>query len=78
MIFGILISLLLVQAPGIAPDWDLKPQVEKIGPEVQRLRPLLDQLQPEKWLAAGAPPAYEKQYKEQTERTTPFSYLSAV
>ncbi|HEY3441539.1 MAG TPA: hypothetical protein VGK29_12330 [Paludibaculum sp.] len=64
MICGILISLLLVQAPGIAPDWDLKPQVEKIGPEVQRLRPLLDQLQPEKWLAAGAPAAYEKQYKD--------------
>ena len=61
---GILISLLLAQAPGIAPDWDLKPQVEKIGPEVQRLRPLLDQLQPEKWTAAGAPAAYEKQYKD--------------
>lgn len=61
---GILISLLLVQAPGIAPDWDLKPQVEKIGPEVQRLRPLLDQLQPEKWINAGAPAAYEKQYKD--------------
>ncbi|MBL0159262.1 MAG: hypothetical protein IPP47_19450 [Bryobacterales bacterium] len=64
MIFATLIGLLLVQAPGIAPDWDLKPQVDKIGPEVQRLRPLLDQLQPEKWLAAGAPAAYEKQYKD--------------
>ena len=64
MISGILISLLLAQAPGIAPDWDLKPQVDKIGPEVQRLRPLLEQLQPEKWLTAGAPAAYEKQYKD--------------
>ncbi len=64
MICGILISLLLLQAPGIAPDWELKPQVEKIGPEVQRLRPLLDQLQPEKWIAAGAPAAYEKHYKD--------------
>lgn len=64
MISGILISLLLVQSPGIAPDWDLKPQVDKIGPDVQRLRPLLDQLQPERWLAAGAPAAYQTQYKE--------------
>jgi len=64
VIYGILINLLLVQAAGIAPDWELKPQVEKIGPEVQRLRPLLDQLHPEKWTAAGAPVAYEKQYKD--------------
>ncbi len=37
--------------------------VEKIGVEVQRLRPLLERLQPEKWIAAGAPVAYEQQYK---------------
>ncbi len=60
--------LLAVQSPGIAPDWDLKPRAEKIGPEAARLRPLFDQLQPEKWTAAGAPAAYEKQYKDCLEQ----------
>lgn len=50
--------------PGVAPDWDLKPKVQKIGPEVEKLRPVLQRLQPEKWTAAGAPVAYEKQYKD--------------
>jgi len=61
---GIAILLLAAQAPGIAPDWELKPRVEKIGPEVGRLLPLFLQLQPEKWTAAGASPAYEKQLKD--------------
>lgn len=68
MIYGIFTLLLALQAPapapGIAPDWDLKPKVQKIGPEVEKLRPVLTQLQPEKWTAAGAPAAYEKQYKD--------------
>jgi len=61
---GILILILAAQSPGIPPDWDLKPRAEKIGPEVARLRPLFEQLQPEKWTAAGASATYEKQYKD--------------
>ncbi|WP_321476803.1 hypothetical protein [uncultured Paludibaculum sp.] len=68
MLQGILTLLLALQAPAqmpsIAPDWDLKPKVQQIGPEVEKLRPVLVQLQPEKWTAAGAPAAYEKQYKD--------------
>ncbi|MBI5086860.1 MAG: hypothetical protein HZB13_19970 [Acidobacteria bacterium] len=68
MLNGIALFLLAAQSPapvaGIPPDWELKPRVEQIGTEVARLRPLLNQLQPEKWTAAGAPQAYEKQYKE--------------
>ncbi|MBI5281721.1 MAG: hypothetical protein HY858_08585 [Candidatus Solibacter usitatus] len=68
MLNGIVFLLLAGQSPapvvGIPPDWELKPRVETIGSEVARLRPLLNQLQPEKWTAAGAPRAYEKQYKE--------------
>lgn len=51
-------------APGIAPDWDLKPKVLQILPAVQRLRPILERLQPEKWTQAGAPTAYERLYRE--------------
>lgn len=68
MFHGILTLLFVLQAaapsPGIAPDWDLKPKVQKIGPEVEKLRPVLLQLQPEKWTVAGAPVAYEQQYKD--------------
>ena len=68
MSHGIITLLLALQAaapvPSIAPDWDLKPKVQKIGPEVEKLRPVLVQLQPEKWTAAGAPVAYEKQYQD--------------
>jgi len=60
----LLLAQSAAQPAGIPPDWDLKPHVEKIGPEVARLRPLFEQLQPEKWTAAGAPQAYEKQYKD--------------
>lgn len=64
MLNAIAILLLAAQSPGIAPDWELKPQVEKISPEVARLKPLFDQLQPERWTAAGAPEAYGKQWKD--------------
>ena len=62
VIQGIFLSFLLAQAPGpapgVAPDWELKPSVDRIGPEIARLRPLFEQLQPEKWTAAGASRAY--------------------
>jgi hypothetical protein len=62
VICGILISLLLAQAPGIAPDWDLKPQVEKSARRSSVfVRCWINCSR--KWTAASAPAAYEKQYK---------------
>lgn len=61
---SIALLLLAAQSPGVAPDWEVKPLAEKIGPEVARLRPLFEQLQPERWTAAGAPEAYVKQWKD--------------
>lgn len=59
-----LFAILLMQAAGVPAGWDLKPQVEKIGTDVARLRPLLERLQPATWTAAGASAAYEKQWKD--------------
>ena len=60
-----LILLMLSASPqGVAPGWDLKPQVEKIVPQVERLRPLIGRLDPVQWTAAGAPAAYEKQWRD--------------
>lgn len=55
---------LLFQTPGLPPDWELKPHAEKVGEDVARLRPLLERLQPAVWVAAGAPAAYEKQWRD--------------
>jgi hypothetical protein len=62
---GIPLLLLLTAGPqGVAPGWDLKPNAEKIGADVERLRPLIGRLDPVKWTEAGAPKAYEKQWRD--------------
>jgi hypothetical protein len=59
-----IIVLLSMQSPGLPPDWELKPNAEKIAVDVARLRPLLERLQPAVWIAAGAPTAYQKQWRD--------------
>lgn len=61
---AILLGLLLEPPAGVLPEWELRPKIEKIAPETARLAPLLNQLQPEKWIAAGAPEAYRRQWKD--------------
>jgi hypothetical protein len=61
---GILFLLLAAGPQGVAPGWDLKPQAEKIGADVERLRPLIGRLEPAKWTASGAPPGYERQWRD--------------
>lgn len=45
-------------------EWELRPKIEKIPAETARLTPLLSRLQPEKWVSAGAPEAYARQWKD--------------
>jgi hypothetical protein len=49
---------------GLLPDWELKPRVVKLSEGLDRVRPLLERLQPERWTAAGAPKQYEQQYRD--------------
>jgi hypothetical protein len=70
-VFAQLVLLLLAAqnpapAPdaGLLPDWDLKPRAVKLGEGLERVRPLIERLQPERWTAAGAPKQYEQQYKD--------------
>jgi len=49
---------------GLLPDWELKPRVEKLIQGLERVRPLLERLQPERWTGAGAPRQYEQQYRD--------------
>lgn len=46
------------------PDWELKPRVAKLTEGLERVRPLLERLQPERWTAAGAPKQYEQQQRD--------------
>lgn len=61
---GIFFLVLAAGQQGVAPGWDLKPQVEKIAADVERLRPLLGRLDPGKWTAQGAPQGYERQWRD--------------
>lgn len=49
---------------GLLPDWELKPRAAKLAEGLERVRPLLERLQPERWTAAGAPRQYEQQYRD--------------
>lgn len=64
MISSTVFVLLAAQAAGLPPSWDVKPKAEKVVEEVGRLRPLIERLQPATWVAAGAPAAYEKQWRD--------------
>jgi hypothetical protein len=43
--------------------WDNSPHAAELAAQAARLKPLLDQLKPEDWLAKGAPQAYVTQLK---------------
>lgn len=64
-----LLLLALQSAPpapdaGLLPDWELKPRAVKLAEGLERVRPLLERLQPERWTAAGAPKEYEQQHRD--------------
>jgi hypothetical protein len=61
---GILCLFLLAAPQGLAPDWELKPNVLRIAQDSAPLRPLLEQLDPAKWETPGGPSAYQAQLRE--------------
>jgi hypothetical protein len=56
-------SLLAQQQPGMQNEWDIHQTLGAIALHADRLAPFVDQIQPEKWVAAGAPEAYVGQAK---------------
>jgi len=51
------------QQPGMQNEWDIHQTLAAIALHADRLASFVDQIQPEKWLAAGAPQAYVAQAK---------------
>jgi len=72
MKFALLPSLFLVagvaigqtaQSSGVSSEWDVRKLLENLDQEAQHLKPIIDQVKPESWLAKGAPNAYVAQWQ---------------
>lgn len=50
-------------AQGVDSEWDVRTMVSSLQRQEQHLRPLLDQVKPDTWVANGAPEAYIAQWK---------------
>jgi len=55
---------LRAQTAGIAPEWDVGKMLNAVAADADRLMPFLDQIQPQQWLAKGAPDTYVAQWKQ--------------
>ncbi|HLH40121.1 MAG TPA: hypothetical protein VKX39_13310 [Bryobacteraceae bacterium] len=62
-----LLPLLLLPAAlpaqGVSADWDVSKSVAALSAQAARLKPILDQLTPQEWVAKGAPQTYVQQWK---------------
>ncbi len=50
--------------PSVAPEWDTSKAVAAFSDQAKRLKPILDQLTPQEWVAKGAPQTYVAQWQE--------------
>ena len=54
---------LLAQAPSVPASWDTAKNVAALSAQAARLKPMLDQMTPEAWVAKGAPQTYVTQWR---------------
>ncbi|SRR5258706_9622669 len=64
----LLCSALLAPAQATAPqgvtaEWDISQMLDALSSQAKRLKPILDQLNPQDWVARGAPEAYVSQWR---------------
>jgi hypothetical protein len=48
---------------GVTNEWDVSQTLDSLAATAKRLKPILDQLTPQEWVAKGAPQAYVAQWK---------------
>lgn len=58
-----LCALRAQQQQGVSTEWEIGKTLEGIASHATRLDPILDQLQPQDWVAKGAPEQYVTQWK---------------
>lgn len=56
-------ALFAQAAGGIPPEWEVRKQLSSLAEHVQRIKPVLDQLNPQDWIKQGAPAVYADQLK---------------
>src|SRR5579862_5959937 len=61
---AVCLAPLRAQTNGIAPEWDVGKMLTAIAADADRITPYLDQIQPQQWVAKGAPDAYIAQWKQ--------------
>ncbi|MGH9592197.1 MAG: hypothetical protein ACRD5L_03845, partial [Bryobacteraceae bacterium] len=53
--------------PGIPAPWNVSQAVATLSAQAGRLKPILDQLTPQEWVAKGAPEVYVQQWRSARE-----------
>jgi hypothetical protein len=49
-------------AGGVASEWDVRKLLDSLDLQAQHVKPIIDQVKPEAWVAKGAPKAYVTQW----------------
>src|ERR1019366_7821385 len=49
--------------PTVSAEWDISQTLDRLSDQAKRLKPILDQLTPQEWIAKGAPDAYMTQWR---------------
>lgn len=60
------------QPASVASEWDVRKLLENLDVQAQHLKPIMEQLKPEAWVAKGAPRTYEVQWKAARAELTYF------
>jgi hypothetical protein len=57
----------MAQAPppatGVTSEWDVRKLLDSLNAQASHLKPIVDQVHPDQWVAKGAPDAYIAQFK---------------
>jgi hypothetical protein len=53
---------IVAQQAGVPTEWDVQKLVQAVAAQSARLQPLVEEIHPKEWIAAGAPDAYVQQW----------------
>src|ERR1700704_2801576 len=51
------------QRGGVSSEWDVRKLLESLDLQTQHLKPIIERIKPETWVANGAPEGYAVQWK---------------
>jgi hypothetical protein len=57
---------------GVASEWDVRKLLERLDVQAEHLKPVIDQVKPETWIAKGGPDTYQVQWNAARAELTYF------